>query len=41
MLEVDLSGEVLRPEDLVQQRPYEMHVLVANLDEDRARLGQR
>ncbi len=37
----DVPNEVLASEDLVEQRPHQVDVFVADLDEDRPRLGQQ
>src|SRR5438067_2440139 len=39
--EHNLANEVLAAENLVHQRADEMHVLVADLDEDAAALGEQ
>ena len=41
LLEWDEAHEILGAEHLVQHVPHEVHVLVADMDEDRARLGQQ
>lgn len=41
LLSGDLTSEVRRPEDLVEQVPNEMDVLVPNLNENGSRVGQK